>query len=378
MDKIIYFTNAVSPDMFEDYLKEWKVSPNLSNQNFHSKLIKAISHYLKVEVISVRPINNNFSKKVLNPLESYDKNIIWKYPKVSTNKIAKYLFLNSRINKVLSNDKDQCVIIVDALNLSLLRAAKKLGKKKKCKVYGVCTDNPYNISFVDKKYTDKLMKLARTLDGYLVLTKAINDLFNVNHKRYFIIDGINEEIGYLPEPPVKGKYIYFGGSLMKEYGLYDLIDAYNSLNLKNIKLVICGHHLVNDLFEKIDNNPNIVYLGPVSYTKNLSLERGSIVTVNPRPINPKIDEYSIPSKTLECLSAGAINITVENKLLKENYDDCIIWAKSSSKEDLADAIKRALALSKEEREALIELATERVLYHTNPNVIGRLVIDLIT
>ena len=206
--------------MFVSYLKEWKVSPNLSNQNFHSKLIKAISLYSEVEVISIRPINKNFSKSSLPQLETKDKNITWKYPKVTMNKVGKFLLLNNRINKVLSLDKNEYTILVDVLNLSLLKEAHKLAKKKGYKIFGVCTDNPYNISFVKKSYTTKLLNLAQQLDSYISLTEGINELFNVNNKPFIIIDGVNEDIKNIKESKIEGNYIYFGGSLMKEYGLY--------------------------------------------------------------------------------------------------------------------------------------------------------------
>lgn len=378
MNKVIYFTNAVSPSVFKEYLKDWRVSPNLSNQNFHSKLIKAISLYNKVEVVSVRPINKNYAHKVLYPLKKEEGNILWSYPKATVNRVSKYLFLNKRISDVLSLCDNNDVVFVDALNLSLVKNAKKYASKHHLKVFGVCTDNPYNISFVSNGYTNKLMKLAKSLDGYIVLTSAIEKLFNVNNKPCLIIDGVNEDIKDFDKSPINGKYIYFGGSLMKEYGLYDLIDAFESLDLKDIKLVICGHHLRNDLFDKINGKQNIVYLGPVSYEDNLALEKGAILSVNPRPINQKIDDYSIPSKTLECLSIGTLNITVNNKLLKEHYEDCIIWSKSSDKEDLKVAIQNALSLSDKDKERIITNGKEKVMERTSFEVIGKQIHDLIS
>ena len=377
MNKVIYFTNAVNPKYFIEYLKDWNVSPNLSNQNFHSKLIKALSLYFEVEVISVRPINKNYKYASLNSFEFKEDNISWKYPKVSTNKIVKFLFLNKRIKDVLSLDKEEAVIFVDALNLSLVKEAKKLADKHHYKIFGVCTDNPYNISFVKKSYTNKLMHTCHSFDGYIVLTEAINNLYNKDNKPYIVIDGVNEEIKDIKPSSIKGDYIYFGGSLMKEYGLYDLIDAYKSLKLKDIKLVICGHHLVNDLFDKIKDNKNVVYLGPVSYEENLSLVKGALLSVNPRPINPKIDEYSIPSKTLECLSIGTLNITVKNELLMKNYSDCVIWAKSSNSNDLAESIKKALELSKKEKDSMIKKGKEKVMERTSLEVIGKSIHDLV-
>ena len=371
MNKIIYFTNALDQNSFTDYLKKWSVSPNLSNQNFHHKLIKALSLYSEVQVVSVRAINSNYQESKLPESKYEEKNIVWNYPKVSTNKITKVLLLGKRINHVLSLDKDEYVIFVDALNYSLVKQAYKLHKSKGYKIIGICTDNPYNISFVSNTYTNNLMKYSTNFDGYVVLTEGINKIYNLKNRPYIQIDGVSEDIQLENKVLVDGSYIYFGGSLMEEYGVYSLIDAFNELNLKDVKLVICGHHLEKDkLFSKIENNKSIVYLGPVSYLDNLSLERNAMLSVNPRPVNPKIDDYSIPSKTLECLSVKCLNVTVDNKILKESYGQEIIWSKTSDKQDLKEAINKALSLSKKEKEEVIESGYKKVMSRTSQKVIG--------
>lgn len=375
---MIYLTNAVSQTMFVDYLKKWRVSPNLSNQNFHNKLIKAISTTCEVYVISVRSINKNFEESKLPQLIEDEYRICWRYPKVSSSRVAKVFCLQSRINKVLPEIDSKDVVFVDTLNLSLLNAAIKIRKKYHVRIFGICTDNPNNISYTSEYYKNKLIKLGQSLDGYIVLTEAINKLYNIHSKPFIQIDGVSEEYEDNLKPLIDGDYIYFGGSLMPLYGVYNLIEAYKELNLKDIKLVLCGHHVNKEKLDKaIANNKYIVYLGPVSYEENLNLVKHSLFSINPRPINNKIDEYSIPSKTLECLSLGTLNITVENKLLKEHYNDCIIWAKSSEPVDLKIAIKKALDLSKEEKEKITKLGKQKVMERTSLEAVGQLIHDLI-
>ena len=371
MNKVIYFTNALDQASFTEYLKNWNVSPNLSNQNFHLKLIKAISTQFDVEVISVRAINKNYKLSTLPEYKFKEDKINWNYPQVSSNKLSKILFLNKRIKRVLSLDNSEYVIFVDALNYSLVKQACKLHKSKGYKIIGVCTDNPYNISFTSNFYRNELMKYACKLDGYIVLTEGINKIFNKNQKPYIQIDGVNEEIKIEDKSLIEGKYIHFGGSLMEEYGVYELIKAFKELDLKDIKLVICGHHVNKEkLLSNIGSNESIIYLGPVDYLDNLRLEKNALFSVNPRPINPKIDEYSIPSKTLECLSIKCLNVTVDNALLKQNYEHEIIWAKSSNKDDLKSAINKALSLTKEEKEKIIDSGYKKVMSRTSLNVIG--------
>ena len=66
-----------------------------------------------------------------------------------------------------------------------------------------------------------------------------------------------------------------------------------------------------------------------------------------------------------------LNVTVNNSLLKKNYEECIIWANSSSVDDLKEAISRALALSNKEKDQIIENGYKKVMFKTSQKVIGK-------
>ena len=362
MNRIIYLTTAQSQDDFASNLSFWKAAPNTSNQNFHNKVIRALALTNQVDVISVRPINKNFEKSVLNKETKIKDNITWHYVKVKQSKIHKLLFLNNSIkNTIKVNNQD--IILVDTLNLTLLKCAKTISKQNNAKIIGICTDSPQNISFISKNYKKKLIDLGRSLEGYVCLTEKINSLYNIHKKPYQIIDGINEEISDYGKPLEQGKYIYFGGSLMHEYGVFNLIKAFEELNLNDINLVICGHHEPADFKETIKNKTNIHYLGVKSYNEVANLEHYSLMAINPRPINLSIDEYSIPSKTLEFMMNGALTVCVTNNLLS-HYSNCLIWSKTGNKQDLKEAILKALD-SAVNREQMINLAKEKVLSRTS-------------
>lgn len=370
MTKIIYFTLAQDMKSYQDYLSNWKVSPNTSNQNFHNKLIRALALKHKVDVISVRPINFNYSFNKLASHVVQEDNVNWNYIKVTRSKVDKLLFNGSRINRVTKNIvSSDSVIVVDTLNLSLLRYAYLLGKKHNIKVYGVCTDNPNNISFISPSYKAKLLKYGRKLDGYIALTKDIEALYNVNHKKSVLIDGISEELSF-DKPIINDNYIFFGGSLMKEYGVYNLIDAFNQLETKNLKLVICGHHEPSDFKKFIENNGDIIYLGSKSYDEVANLEHYSILCVNPRPINEQIDKYSIPSKVIEYMANGALVVSVKNNILEENYSQYIVWAVDNSPESLKTAIEKAINLNKNE---IISEARKKVLERTSKESVNKII-----
>lgn len=373
MSKIIYFTTAQNKNDFASFLTKWKVSPNLSNQNFHNKLIRSLALTKNVDVISVRPINKNYSEKKLEYSTNKEGKITWKYIKVTNNRIDKKLFLKGRIASVEKNVSSDDIVIVDTLNLSLLKNAYSFAKKNKLKIIGVCTDNPKNISFTSESYKEKLLKISRKLDAFICLTQKLDELYNLENKPSVIIDGVNEDnIVKHSNYCIDGQYIFFGGSLMHEYGVHNLIKAFDDLNRDDLKLVICGHHEENGFKQFLKSFNNVIYLGALNYDDVSYLEQHALIAVNPRPINPDIDDYSIPSKTLEYLSNGVLTIATENTQLKDNYGSAIIWAKSSSVEDLKNALEQALDLSEEETNQIKKLAKELVNKRTSLENINKL------
>ena len=162
----------------------------------------------------------------------------------------------------------------------------------------------------------------------------------------------------------------FGGSLMRRYGVYNLIEAFNNLNNPNLRLVLCGHHEEPDLKDNIKIE-NILYLGALPNEEVMYLESHALCAVNPRPVDPSVDEYSIPSKTLEYLSCGTIAITVKNDLLMERYGKAILWSETGNVKDLENALNVAIKMDKKERESFIKNALETVNKYTSLEVINK-------
>lgn len=369
--KVFYLTIAQDKESYKNYLSKWSVSPNLSNQNFHNKLIRSIALSHEVNVISIRPINRNFSEKSLQKSDKTENNVNWNYIKVSSNKVDKLLFTSNRVDEFAKNITKDDVLFVDTLNLSLLKQAVRIKKKYGARIIGICTDNPSNISFTSDSYKNNLLSFGRELDEYIVLTKKLNDLYNISNKPYIIIDGVNEPCSAGESKyKIDGDYIYFGGSLMRRYGVYNLIEAFNNLNNPNLKLVLCGHHEEPDLKDNIKKE-NILYLGALPNEEVMYLESHALCAVNPRPVDPSVDEYSIPSKTLEYLSCGTIAITVKNDLLMERYGKAILWSETGDVKDLENALNTAIKMDKKERESFIKNALETVNKYTSLEVINK-------
>lgn len=373
---IIYFTTSQQTKDFNDYLKLWKSPINSSNQIFHNKFIRALSINNHVDVISIRP----FSKKkcsttFLKKKDTVETNIHWHYPKISGSKLTHINSLKLSIGSIFKTLYKKSVIITDTINPSVLYLATKFAKKYDMPIIGVCTDSPSNITGTTRTYTLLLLKLAKSLDGYIALTTGLNELYNDNDKPALIFEGIVENSNDIDDDAVEpnryGKYIFYSGALNERFGIYNLINFFKNNIKDNTKLVMCGHHADEDkLKAAIKEQKRIVYLGNITNEEVISLERNAWCNINPRPYNEDLDRYSIPSKVLEYLNSDTPTISVKNTKLQKYFNPYLIWIKSNQEEDFLEGINKLNELSKEEYETMAKNAKELAQKYYSINAIS--------
>ena len=376
--KVIYITTSIEENDYVEFSKAWSISLNPSNQNFHNKVIRSLATLNKVEVISIRPYSKR--KCHIHRLNAENKtigNINYHYLKISRNKYTRSFSLHKQIRKMLpSLLRERVVLITDTINPSCVQLTSYIKKNYDIPCIGICTDSPYNISKTNHLYTSFLLNNTKNLNGYICLTKDLNALYNKNEKPFFKFEGLVDEV--IEQKEVKGKYFFFGGALLERYGVYQLIEAFKLIKNKDLSLLICGHHAEEDLEGIISEDSRIKYLGTIPVKDVLALESHAIANINPRPYDEQLDRYSIPSKTIEYLSSGALTISVRNSELQDRFSDCAIWINSNDVEDLSGAMKKALAMSENERKKVAEKAkkTAKSLYSIEK--IGKLLTDFLS
>lgn len=359
---IIYFTTSQNNSDYNEFRKLWKVKPNPSNQNFHNKLIRALSLTHHVDVISLRPYSRKLVKsKGLEKTENIQTNIHWHYLKVEKNKVGRLVSYMRNSLRICKELPQKSIIFTDCINPSVITCATYVAKKLGMKSIGVCTDSPSNISGTKKSFTLYLLKNAHKLSGYISLTEELNEMFNDKDAPHIVFEGIVDDFDYKETKIASGKYLFFGGALLERYGVYNLIKAYKNSDHKDIQLLICGHHANNiKLIESIGSDSNIKYLETLPIEEVIALERHAIACINPRPSSEDLERYSIPSKTLEYLHNGAVTISVKNNKLGKIFYENIVWAKTGSVDDLTIAINKVLSMSQPQREKMGKEAKEKV------------------
>ena len=339
---ILIFSSAMREKDFALYQDEAKIKPNPSNQNFYYKLIKALSLNNTVSVVSHRPlVKGMFKRGYLESETVMDGNIKFYYTNNRTEKTFKLLKEKATIEKVAKQAiedfmSDDFIIVTDTLRLNLLKAAKKIAKLYDVKIVGMLTDNPYNLSSGSSFVKKLLVSQASELDGYLSLTNGLLSIYNDTAPSY-VFEGLVAEENEGKKDPIFN-YFYFGGSLYERYGVKTLVDAFHQSNIRS-KLVIAGAGPLDKYIEELSRNDyRILYLSQLSKEKNIAYMRNSIVNINPRPLDTKLDNESVPSKLLEYLSIGTPVISTKYPKLYSTFKDDVHWIDGNT----IDAMKIAL------------------------------------
>ena len=377
--KIIYVTTSLEENDYNKFNKLWKVSLNPSNQNFHNKIIRALSLNNEVEVISIRPYSHtNCTVKSLNAQRRQIGNITYNYLSISKNRFLRLHSIKKQSKKLLSDLKlEKAVIVTDTINPKCIVTANYLHKRFNYPAVGICTDSPSNITGTSRSYTLYLLNQSAKLDGFITLTEGLNMLFNKENKEHINIEGVVES-SEIEERNTKNRYFFFGGALLPRYGVYNLIKAFKKIEDKKVSLLICGHHADEEAIKNaIRNEPRIKYLGTLPIKEVLELEKDAIANINPRPFTQDLDRLSIPSKTLEYLSSNSVTISVRNTELESKFANLAIWAQSGEVEDLYLAMDKALKMSPEERKKMAYAARTVCLSLYSIEKIGKKLSDFL-
>ncbi len=365
---IIVLTSYMEDSYFSSYLDEASIKPNPSNQNFYYKLIQALKINNDIDVISLRPFAKNmFAEKKLN--EKYDDvdGIHYFYPQVKTSIFYKLLFEKNYLYKAINNyianhHLRDFIIVVDPLRINLGKVAIDIKKRYGKKCVAVLTDNPNNLSSVNRHYKKQFNKYIQNFDGYISLTRKLNELFNPADKPCYFLEGLALEMKKGTPKPL-GKYIFFGGSLYEKYGVKNLLEAYKEIDIP-YRLVIAGdgkmRKEIYNWSERIDTR--VLYLGMVNRETIENLEQFAELNINPRPFSKTLDEESIPSKVIEYLSSGTLTMTTMNTPLYNYFKNEAIWLNGDSVIDIKNGLLQFNSMSKDEKRNMAKKAKSKAIH----------------
>ena len=113
------------------------------------------------------------------------------------------------------------------------------------------------------------------------------------------------------KPPFRGKYIniIYAGGYNEEKGIFDLLEAFKEVNLKNYKLNVYGF-FPNNFKKRYSKNKTIIFHGFVSKKELIKAYSKCDIVVNPHQLIND-NNYIFPCKNIEIFASRAFPIVSE-------------------------------------------------------------------
>lgn len=314
----------------------------------------------------------------------------WNFPvlKQVTREYKCAVFLQKWIDKT---PEDQHVVILYSLYLPYLKAVQRIKKRNNALravivvpdlpgEYGILPRNPIKAK-VAATLGYKAMKLTEAFDGYVVLTEQMVCPLNIDSKPHTVVEGIwnEKESTQLETQKInEKKAVFYAGTLHRQFGIMTLIEAFKSLK-SDTELWICGAgDCEGEVKIAAEKDKRIRFLGYVSSNEVERLRSQATVLVNPRPNEGEYTKYSFPSKTMGYMASGKPVVMCKLDGIPDEYDPYLVYAKDSSVNALADALKQVFDMSEEERRVLGKRACDFIVCNKNAVVQAKKILEMIS
>ncbi len=262
-----------------------------------------------------------------------------------------------RIKKWIADTaSEQHLIILYSLYAPYLRAISRVIKENESvRALMIVTDLPGEYGLLPRnkvsayfalKTGKEVMKLAKELHGFVLLTEDMKHPLKIENEPYVVIEGITKPItsNYgIEYDSAMPKYILYTGTLNKAYGIMHLLDAFALIQDSEVELWICGTgEAESDIILRSQSDKRIKYLGFQMKEAVLNLQANATALVNPRTTAGEYTKYSFPSKTIEYLASGVPVVMHKLPGIPAEYDNYIVFAEDDSDEALYAALNKVL------------------------------------
>lgn len=270
-------------------------------------------------------------------------------------------------------------ILVYSLSINLMKIAIKAKENfKDVKISIVVPDLPeyfgtnflYNFMGIKKRRTKYIYANIKFFDYYILLSEAMAKPLDIKDENLIVMEGIFNTRSvdnkvFVKNP--KTKVILYTGSLSNKYGIDDLLAAFVAIPNPEYRLIICGDGEAKSLIqEKAIKDDRIKYLGKVSHSKILNLQKEADLLVNPRTPEGEFTKYSFPSKTMEYFASGTPVLMYRLPGVPREYFKYCYTVDNTVKGDLKNKIVEILSFPDKKTEQMGKNAAAFILEHKNP------------
>jgi len=374
---ILYISPLSSRAVIEQIHQESGRDPGYAIQKFNRLMVKGfIANGAKVKNLSAVPVSSSNTKKVGWFLKKEtEDNIAYNYiPFFNIKGIRQIgIFLYSFFYVLFwgFSKRKEKVIVCDALSISLCYGALLATKLNGLRSVGILTDMPGMMVFGNGQQQSLVTRInfqsLSLFTHYVFLTEAMNSVVNTKDKPYIIVEGVVDETiqrnSAISEKEMP-RVVMYAGSLHEKYGIKLLVEAFASIELQDVKLVIYGSGpYAKELKElKLDN---VEYRGLLPTDEIVKAEERASLLVNPRPTHEEFTKYSFPSKNMEYMASGTPLLTTRLPGIPQEYFPYIYLFKEENHKGFTFALKEVLTKDPSELKQKGEDARAFVLQKKN-------------
>lgn len=383
--KILYGFSNCSYRKYNELFKDTSVMVLQQAQKYHSLMTRGLrENGIDVQCISGLPINRTADKSLYIKGGNDEENGVGYHYFSSVNLPAiRQLMILLKVFFYILTRRRIDAAVCDILNLSVLIGMIAACRLRRIPIVGIVTDVPGKLAdtknSIDKRIDAFVMK---RMDGYVFLTRWMDDIVNVNHKPYVVIEGqvdsrMRQSLNRL-EDKSNPRVLLYAGSIKKIYGIKKLTEAFLTADCPGWELQVYGDgDFKEELIEICRTHPNIKYIGIKPNDVIVEAELRAYLLVNPRPTDEEYVKYSFPSKNMEYMVSGTPVITTHLPGMPDDYIEHVYLFDDESAEGMAKVLREVLSQSDETLHQKGEQAKAFVLRNKNQECQAAKVLELI-
>lgn len=375
--KIIYVASTCSREKFSQYVESKGSRVSQQAQKYNLLLAEGLTACgADVHVLSTRPINRILSKKLWFKREKESCNgVNFLYLPFLNHSLTRKLFLfcGTFFRLLFSRKKrKETIVICDALNIAATAGALFACKLRGYRTVGIVTDVPGHLSYSSYvSFNQKLnLFLMQKFKSYLLLTAPMSDIVNPKGRPYIVLEGHADTAMKAVPNTLNGKsekhICLYAGSLMRIYGIENLVNGFIAANIPNAELHVYGDgNFAEELKQLALRHETVKYMGVAPNAEIVEAELRATLLVNPRPTHEEYTKYSFPSKNMEYMASGTAVLTTRLPGMPKDHEPYVFFIEDETAEGIKAALEKIFALPEEELHAFGLRAKEFILKEKN-------------
>ncbi|MBO4897358.1 MAG: glycosyltransferase [Clostridia bacterium] len=369
--QILYGFSNCTDSKYNEIMKDVKIAVLRPDQKYHGLLIRGLAENgARVKCFSGLPINRAVTKKILiSEKDECENGISYHYYKTLNLPVLRHImiFFGALTNILKAKKEEDTFAICDCLNIANAYGMALSCKIRKIPLISIVTDLP------DMLTDNKLLRfinnrLFKKFDGFILLTKQMNDRINMKNKPFIVLEGHVDSKAKSLEPAAKyeetdgRKVIIYAGGIRKKYGIKELAEGFLLADIEFGELHIYGDGDFREGIKKIaENNESIKYMGVCANDTVVREELKAALLVNPRPTDGEYTKYSFPSKNMEYMVSGTPLLAAKLPGMPDEYLPYIYLIEEETPRGISKTLSEIFSKTREEREEKGKCAREFVL-----------------